>query len=322
MVKNGNGDEIMSVRLNVKDLELIKFLRTYKQMKAIDCKKIYRSKDYYLKRLKVLEKERYIKRENRYYIKVDIEGRRLLNDLCYENYNLCRNKDYQDRIKDIAKVAMLGLDSDIEFIPSWELKDKHVYTDLGRKYIGELKYMGKKCIAYYISNRNNPIYARQIATDIDKMFSYDNVIVFIEDFNMINKGNKYFMLGKNSLELIRPSEENLELMRLFESIDLYEVLKLIYKGKEILLSDWDKADYMTEENLYIFLMPFVDTVKLHKLNVFYKSSTGSSKKIDIVTLKENRDIIDKVLKRKTNIVELDEWLKKLQIEMEDYLCPK
>ena len=45
-------------------------------------------------------------------------------------------------------------------------------------------------------------------------------------------------------------------------------------------------------------------------------------KIDIVTLKENRDIIDKVLKRKTNIVELDEWVKKLQIEMEDYLCPK
>ena len=235
----------MSVRLNVKDLELIKFLGTYKQMKAIDCKKIYRSKDYYLKRLKVLEKERYIKRENRYYIKVDIEGRRLLNDLCYENYNLCRNKDYQDRIKE-----------------------------------------------------------------------------FIEDFNMIKKGNKYFMLDKNSVELIRPSEENLELMRLFERIDLYEVLKMIYKGKEILLSDWDKADYMTEEGLYIFLMPFIDTVKLHKLNVFYKSNTSSSKKIDIVTLKENRDIIDKVLKRKTNIVELDEWLKKLQIEMENYLCPK
>ena len=64
MVKNGNGGEIMSVRLNVKDLELIKFLGNYKQMKAVDCKKIYRSKDYYLKRLKVLEKERYIKREN------------------------------------------------------------------------------------------------------------------------------------------------------------------------------------------------------------------------------------------------------------------
>jgi len=217
---------------------------------------------------------------------------------------------------------MLGLDSDIEFIPSWELKDKRVYTDLGRKYIGELKCMGKKYIAYYISDRNNPIYARQIVTDIDKMFSYDNVIVFIEDFNMINKGNKYFMLGKNSVELIRPSEENLELMRLFESIDLYEVLKMIYKGKEILLSDWDKADYMTEESLYIFLIPFIDTVKLHKLNVFYKSNKSPSKRIDIVTLKENTDIIDKVLKCKTNIVELDEWLKKLQIEMEDYLCTK
>ena len=70
---------------------------------------------------------------------------------------------------------------------------------------------------------------------------------------MINKENKNFMLGKNLLELIRPTKENLELMRLFESIDLYEVLKMFYKGKEILLSDWDKADYMTEQGLYIFL---------------------------------------------------------------------
>lgn len=309
----------MSIRLNVKDLELIKFLGSYKQIKAIDCKKIYRSKDYYLKRLKVLERERYIKRENRYYIKVDIEGRRLLNDLGYENYNLCRNKDYQDRIKDITKIAMLTLDSDIEFIPSWELKDKYVYTDLGRKYIGELKYMRKKYIVYYISDRNNPIYAKQIVTDIDKMFSYDNVIVFLEDFNMINKRNKYFMLGKNSVELIRPSEENLEMMRLFESIDMYDVLKMIYRGKEILLSDWDKADYMTEEGLYIVLMPFINTEKLHKLNVFYKSNRNFNKKIDIITLKANREIINKVFTYKINIVELDKWIEKIKEHQNDTL---
>ena len=36
MVKNGDGGEIMSVRLNVKDLELIKFLGSYKQIVELD----------------------------------------------------------------------------------------------------------------------------------------------------------------------------------------------------------------------------------------------------------------------------------------------
>ncbi len=121
----------MKVRLSVKDIKLIYFLGRYKQIKAIDCKKIYKSKDYYLKRLKVLEKEKYIKREKRY-IKTDIEGRKLLEQLGCQNYNLCRNKDYQERIKDIIKIATLAFNEDIEFIPSWELKESEVYTDLGR----------------------------------------------------------------------------------------------------------------------------------------------------------------------------------------------
>ena len=138
---------------------------------------------------------------------------------------------------------------------------------------------------------------------------------------IVNFDSQEFLM-ESTLGVIHLKGTNLELMRLFESIDLYEVLKMIYKGKEILLSDWDKADYMTEEGLYIFLMPFIDTAKLHKLNVFYKSNRNPDKRIDVVTMKENRNIIEKVLKLKINIVELDEWLKKVQIEMEDYLCPK
>lgn len=53
----------MKIRLSSRDIELICFLGRYKQIKAVDCKKIYQSKDYHRKRLKVLEKEGYIKRE-------------------------------------------------------------------------------------------------------------------------------------------------------------------------------------------------------------------------------------------------------------------
>lgn len=310
----------MNLRLSLKDIELITFLGRYKQMKAIDCKKIYKSKEYYLKRLKVLEKERYIKRENRYYIKVDIEGRKLLNEFGYDNYNICRNKDYQERIKDVIKIATLTLGTDIEFTPSWELKEKQVYTDLGRKYIGELKYMQKTYIVYYISSRNTPIYYKQIVADITKMYSYDNVIVFLEKFNIINKRNKYFVFGNESTQIINPTEENLEMIQRFENIDMYDVLKLVYKEKEILLSNWSKADYMTEDRKYIILMPFIDTEKLQTLNVFYRDIKEIDRTIDILTLRENKETINEILIKNTNIIEIDQFVEKIENENMLKIC--
>ncbi len=140
----------MKLRLTQRDIELITFIGKYKKIKAIDCKKIYKSKDYYRKRLKVLEKSKYINRDKRI-IKLDEEGRKLFNMFGYKSYNLCRNKDYQERVEDIVKIATLSLGSDIEFTSSWQMKDNKIYTDYGKKYIGKLKYQGEDYIAYYIS---------------------------------------------------------------------------------------------------------------------------------------------------------------------------
>ena len=301
----------MKARLTERDIKLMYFLGRYKQIKAIDCKKIYKSKDYYLKRLKALEKAKYIKREKRY-IKIDIEGRKLLNKLGVKNYNLCRNKDYQERIKDIRKIATLALEDEIEFIPSWELKESEVYTNFGRKYIGELKYMNRKYITYYISNKNNPLYAKQVVTDIERMFTYKNVMIFLENFNLINKRNGYFVIGDKSVTIINPTEENLNMRQLLKVIDIYDVIQKIYKGKEVLLSNWDKADYVTDDKQYIVSMPFIDTKKLHKLNVAYKDNKEENNKIDILTLKENKKKIKEILNRSTNIIEIDETIEKVK----------
>lgn len=298
----------MRIRLSLRDIELMCFLGRYKQIEAVDCKKVYKSKDYYRKRLKVLEKAKYIKREKRYYIKLDIEGRKLLNDFGYDNYNLCRNKDYQDRIKDIAKIAMLSFEYDIKFTPSWELKESKVYTNFGRKYIGELEIERNKYIVYYIANRNNSLYVKQTLTDINKMIYYDKVIVFLEDFNKINKKNKYFMISDKSIQIINPTEENLELIKLFKDVDIYEIVRDIYKGKEILLSNSNNADYMIENERYILSMPFIDTEKLYRLKIFFNSNEKRDRKIDIITLKENKEKINEVLEPRSNIVELDKWI--------------
>lgn len=217
----------MKIRLSLRDIELICFLGRYKQIEAVDCKKVYKSKDYYRKRLKVLEKAKYIKREKRYYIKLDIEG---------------------------------------------------------RKYIGELEIERNKYIVYYIANRNDSLYVKQILTDINKIIWYDKVIIFLEDFNRINKKNKYFMINDKSINIVNPTEENMELIKLFKDVDIYEIVREIYKGKEILLSNWRNADYMIENERYILSMPFIDTEKLYRLKIFFNRNERKDRKIERLIL--------------------------------------
>lgn len=103
------------VKLTEKDMELLSFLKKYKVMLATDSKRIYKSKGYYIKRLKQLENERYIKRVDWFKIKLDIKGTKLLRNIGYDYDYICRNQEYQSRVEEISKVAVLTLDSSIRF---------------------------------------------------------------------------------------------------------------------------------------------------------------------------------------------------------------
>lgn len=298
----------VNLRLSEKDIELLAFLKKYKVMLATDSKKIYKAKGYHHKRLKVLEKERYIQRVDRYYIKLDIKGTRLMREMGYDYYKICRRQDYQYRVKEIVKIATLTIDSTIQFLPSWEMKNNNIHTEMGRKFIGELIYQEKDYITYYIAKDKKRVYVSQTVSDLQKTIEYKNAIVFLEDIKMLNKSNQYFMFGKESTIIIKASKENLEKMRYFHKIDLYEILKQIYAGQEVLLSNWVKADYMTQDREYIILMPFIDTEKLHKLNIFYNNNKDTKRKIDIITLQENKEKIEEILTNRTNIIEIDNLL--------------
>lgn len=298
----------MKIRLSQKDIEVLMFLGKYKMMLGIDCKRIYKVKDYHRKRLKVLEQENYIRRVNRFYIKLDTKGTKLVKQFGYDYNNICRNKEYKDRLNEIAKVAALTLNSNIEFVASWNLKDNNIFTETSRKYLGEMTFKGKNAIVYYISKDKQTIYIRQIINDIQKTISYKNIIIFMEDFKIFNKSNQNFIFGKESTVIIKPTTKGFETMRIIQETDFYEILKQIYPDKEILLSNWRKADYMTNDKEYIVLMPFIDTEKLHRLNIFYKNNQKTNRKIDIITFKENKKKIDEILTNKTNVIELDNLL--------------
>lgn len=276
-------------------------------MLGSDCKLIYNAKDYHRKRLKVLEKEKYIRRINKFYIKLDDRGTRMVKDFGYDYNFSCRRKEYVDRLNEVARIAALTIDSNIDFIASWNLKDNNVFTQTSRKYLGKLTYQLKDRMVYYISKDKQITYISQIINDIQKLIEYKDIIIFIENIRILNN-DKSFVFGKETTLIINPTIHNLSIMRKLEKIDIYQIVKKIYNDKEILLSNWKKADYMTEDRKYIILMPFIDTEKLHKLNLFYRNNQKINRKIDIITLKENKEIIEDILTNKSNIIEIDNWL--------------
>lgn len=283
------------------------FLAKYKMMLGSDCKKIYKTKDYHRKRLKVLEQEKYIRRVNRLYIKLDDKGTRMVKEFGYNYSFTCRKKKYIDRLNEIARIAALTIDSNIEFTASWDLKDSSIYTQTSRKYLGKLKYQGKESIVYYISKEKGISYISQTINDIQKIMNYKNILIFIENINILSEKQK-FAFGKDTTIIINPTRENLTIFKELEAFDLYEIVRKIYSDKEILLSNWKKAEYMTEDKKYIVLMPFIDTEKINRLRMFYKNNPKINRKIDIITLKENKEKISEILTNKVNIIELDNWL--------------
>jgi len=292
------------------------FLAKYKMMLGSDCKKVYKTKDYHRKRLKVLEQEKYIRRVNRLYIKLDDKGTKMVKEFGYNYSFTCRKKKYIDRLNEIARIAALTIDSNIEFIASWDLKDSSIYTETSRKYLGKLKYQDKESIVYYISREKHISYISQAINDIQKIMDYKNILIFIENMNILNE-KQSFVFGKDSTIIINPSKENLTIFKELEKIDLYEIVKKIYSDKEILLSNWKKAEYMTEDRVYIVVMPFIDTEKINRLRMFYKNNPKEKRKIDIITLKENKEKICEILTNKANIIELDNWLGGINGEREE-----
>lgn len=55
-------------------------------------------------------------------------------------------------------------------------------------------------------------------------------------------------------------------------------------------------------------MPFIDAEKLYRLKIFFNNNERKDRKVDIITLKENKEKINEILEHKVNIVELDEWI--------------
>ena len=163
--------------INKEDFEVLKFLSNYKMLKVEDASLIYKTKRYYRQRINKLIDKEYVKKYKSYII-LDKKGRKILDEVGSNYIKNIKNEPYMERLRHIASIATLSIDSKILFIPSWDVKEKDKYTETARRYIGKIIIENKEYLTYYISNKKEHIYIKQLLFDVNKSINYDNIIIF------------------------------------------------------------------------------------------------------------------------------------------------
>ena len=252
--------------ISKEDFETLEFLLKYKMLKIEDASLIYKTKRYYRQRINKLIDKGYVKRYKNYIV-LDKKGRKELNKIGFDYIKNIKNEAYMERLRNIASIATLSINSNIKFIPSWDIKEKDKYTETARRYIGKLIIEDREYLTYYISDKKEHIYIKQLLFDANKA-----------------------------------------LLREMNSINIHDLLESLYE-KEVLISDWDKADYLLEDGRYIIYMPFINTEKITSINWYYLENSESNRKLEIVTLEENEKAIQGIVNNKCQIKSFNKnWL--------------
>ena len=297
---------MQSRELSKKDYEVLNFLLKYKMLKVEDATLIYKTKRYYRERINNLIYKKYVKRYKSFIV-LDKEGRKALGETGNNYIKNIKNEAYMERLKNIASIATLSIDSPSKFIPSWEMKEKDKFTETARRYIGKIIIDNEEFLTYYISAKKEHVYIKQLIFDINKAINYDNIIIFVENFDAINKRYSNLAFGKDETLIILNTDENKEIIRKYNSIYPYEILERIFDD-EILVSDWEKADYLLEDGTYILYMPFLDTEKIERINWYYEENTNTKRNINIVTLRQNEQKLKEILNNKCSIKIIDNYI--------------
>lgn len=280
---------LKKIKLNLNDIKLLKFLARFKLMYANDAIFFYGS-SYYQKRLQELKNANYITRYYRTYIKLNPASIRYLESIGVKCEVPCRNKSYIDRLVFISKLGIEFEKSNIPYKLSWEMKENN-YTYWSRRFLGEVEIKNEKYLIYY--TKSNGKYIRQLQFDINKDLSYQNVLIFVDNLNIIDNKNQFIFPNKSSCILI--SKNKMDTIDKFNKVNIKSEIETIY-GATAENSDINFADYKVI-NKNIVYMPYIDTHKIVSINTTYSLELTDSN-FEIISYIENFEVIDKLLNEK------------------------
>lgn len=292
-----NGDE---------EINLIKFISKYQYLNTNDAQYFFSSKKYYKQRISNLVKKKFLRRikSNLVLDELGIEYAKMSK---FEYNKLNRNKKYILRLLTLSNLGAFFYNCNtINFIASFDMKDKEMFTTTSRKFVGILEINGFDYLTYQITNEHDNKYLRSVIYDIQKEKSYKNIIVLIDDISRINKVD--FAFGMNKVLIITDDTENREKLKYLHSINWATLMNKYYKNK-VVLSEYSFCDYTDYKNTYVSYFYFLDTEKINRIKQFLREN--KNKNADIICNTELEKEIKKELPTARYItVNLEEYIDK------------
>lgn len=289
---------------NNDEIELVKFIARFQYLSIKDVQYFF-SSTYYPKRITKLVKNNILRKYKKHLVLAE-NGQYLAKILGQQTAQLRYDKKYADRLKFISHLAALyNKKTFINFTPSFEIKDKNVFTESSRKYIGILKIFGTSYLIYHISKEHTLKYINAVIYDLQKETNYRNIIVLVDTIDRINLKN--FAFGFNSLIICEDTDEQLIKLIYMQQINWSKIVKLLYK--DVHISEYNFCEYTNNKDKYISTFYLIDTEKINRINMFL--SNNPNKQFDIIC-NNNIELILKNLFSQVNynIINLSDFIDK------------
>ncbi len=261
---------------NKDEISLIKFIAKYQYLNVKDAKYFFNSSRYYRNRIKNLIDKNFL-RKIRWMLVLGKSGIQYVKLSNFEYNKLNKNQEYRERLLRLSNIAAFYHNcKTVDFIPSFAIKDKTIYTTTGRRFIGIFNINGFEYLAYQILKEHDSKYIESVAYDIQKEMKYKNIIILIDDINRINLND--FTFGLNQILVIEDNKINKEKLKYLHSIRWKEIVDKCYKGAY--LCEYSFCEYTNNKDKFINTFYFIDTEKITRLKYFIREN--STKKAYII----------------------------------------
>ena len=268
---------------NDEEISLIKFISRYQYLSISDAKYFFKSNRYYRDRIRNLVDNNFLRRSKRTLV-LDKLGIQYVETFGFEYNKLNKNEKYKERLLRLSSFGAFYHNCEIvKFTPSFDIKDKQVFTTTGRRYIGVLEVNGIDHLTYYITNGHDKKYITSVIYDIQKERYYKNIIVFVD--NIENIDVEEFIFGYNSVIIIENNEICKEKLKYLHSIRWKQVIEKYFNGTH--LSEYNFCDYSDDKELFINTFYLLDIEKVRSFKYFMRENSEASRRKPYVICPED-----------------------------------
>lgn len=235
------------------------------------------SKYYYRNRVNNLIAKKFIKKvkSNLILDEIGIEYCQLFN---YQYNKRNRNKKYLSRLLQLSNIGAFYSKCElVTFTPSFNMKDREIYTVTARRFIGILEINGFEYLTYRITNEQDSKYTMSVVYDIQKEKHYKNIIILIDEPSKININD--FSFGMNQVLIVTDIIENREKLKYLHSVNWTRIVNKYYRNK-VVLGEYSFCDYTDYKKTYVAYFYFLDTEKITRIKQFLRENRNKS--IDII----------------------------------------